>query len=85
MPSFKGKGNNMPFQKVVKYATRSQPEKNEWWLALELEDGSRTNRLRTNSATDLDALCHVLRHSEEVNFERESGTLETSFVSPGEK
>jgi hypothetical protein len=75
----------MSFHKVVKYATRSQPEKNEWWLALELEDGSKTDRLRATSASDLDALCHVLRHSEEVNFERETGTLETSFVSPGQK
>jgi hypothetical protein len=73
----------MATQKVVKYATRSVPAKNEWWLALALEDGSKPNGIHANSASDLDALCHLLRHTEAVTFDTESGALETAFAAPG--
>jgi hypothetical protein len=75
----------MATQKVIKYATRSIPARNEWWLALELEDGSKPDGLQANTASDLDALCHLLRHTEAVNFDTESGALETAFVAPGQR
>lgn len=73
----------MATQKVIKYATRSIPARNEWWLALALEDGSRPDGIKANTASDLDAICHLLRHTEAVTFDPENGVLETAFVAPG--
>ncbi len=69
---------------IKKYAMRAEPATNQWWLTLELEDGSKTDPIRLSSATELAAMLGILRHSRDVLFDPENNAIEIGYVAPGE-
>lgn len=70
--------------KIKRYAIHVVPSKNEWWLSLELEDGSMPGGIRVGSAADLAGLVELLRHAREPVFYPDTGVIETIYVPPGE-
>ncbi len=69
---------------IKKYAMRAEPATNQWWLTLELEDGSKNDPIRLSSATELAAMLGILRHSRAAMFYPENNAIEIDYVPPGE-
>ncbi len=69
---------------IKKYAMRAEPATNQWWLTLELEDGSNPDPIRLSSATELAAMLGILRHSRAAMFDPENNAIEIDYVPPGE-
>lgn len=69
---------------IKKYAMRAEPATNQWWLMLELEDGSKPDPIRLSSATELAAMLGILRHSRAAMFDPENNAIEIGYVPPGE-
>lgn len=72
------------YKQVMAYATHSIPTSNRWWIALELEDGSKPDGIQVASAQELASLVYILRHAKTAMYDPDSRTLETNFNPPGE-
>ena len=69
---------------ITKYAMHAEPATNQWWLTLELEDGSKPEAIRMSSAVELAAMLNILRHSRTVMFYPENNAIEIGYVPLGE-
>lgn len=72
------------YKQLLAYATHSIPVANRWWLALELEDGSKPDGLQVASAQELAALVYILRHAKTAMYDPDTHSLDTNFNPPGE-
>ncbi len=71
-------------KKIKSYSIHAEPSKNLWWLALELEDGSKPDGLPFSSAAELDAMLNILRHTRTAVFIPDIRAIETAGSIPGE-
>lgn len=75
----------MTIKNIKSFTTRIIPAKNEFWLVLELDDGTRPNGLRMQSAADLAAVLDILTHAHKATFDVDTKTIETSFINSADE